>query len=155
MPAMHLTSVDFPAPLSPTKATTSPGLMARSTSWRTCTGPKLLFSPRISRSGSVTVFPPAGGRTIRPSGHLVLGRCDRRLLDARGGARGLDALADLGGRERTGVDHVHHVGLRDDMRRQQDRLQVVTRRLRAGELLQRQSGGSRVLAGDQGDRELG
>src|SRR3954471_16709828 len=108
MPAMHFTSVDFPAPLSPTNTTTSPGLMARSTAWRTCTGPKLLFSPRISRSGSVTVFPPAGGRTIRASGHLVLGRCDRRLVDARGGTRGLDALGDLGDLECARVDHVHH-----------------------------------------------
>src|SRR5438309_105323 len=49
---MHLTRVDLPAPLSPTSAVTSPARTAKSTSWRTCTGPKLLFTPWISRMGS-------------------------------------------------------------------------------------------------------
>src|SRR6185369_9382105 len=56
MPPMHFTSVDLPAPLSPTSEVTSPALAAKSTSFRTCTGPKLLFTPRSSRTGV-----PAGG----------------------------------------------------------------------------------------------
>jgi hypothetical protein len=55
VPAMHLTSVDLPAPLSPTSAITSPGLTSKSTSVNACTEPKDLVMPRSSRSGvSVT-----------------------------------------------------------------------------------------------------
>src|SRR6476660_8083843 len=53
MPAMALTRVDLPAPLSPTSAVTSPGYTWKSTSCRTCTTPKLLLTPRSSRMGSV------------------------------------------------------------------------------------------------------
>ena len=45
MPAMVFTSVDFPAPLSPTRATTSPGRTSKSTSLSAWTGPKLLLTP--------------------------------------------------------------------------------------------------------------
>src|SRR5690242_13283783 len=54
MPATHFTSVDLPAPLSPTSAVTSPGYTAKSTSWSTCTAPKLLLMPSTRRIGSVT-----------------------------------------------------------------------------------------------------
>src|SRR5215211_2444626 len=45
MPAMILTRVDLPAPLSPTRATTSPGRTSRSTPSSAWTGPKLLLTP--------------------------------------------------------------------------------------------------------------
>src|SRR3954469_20627872 len=137
MPAMHFTSVDLPAPLSPTSAVTSPGWTARSMSCRTWTGPKLLFRARISRMGSDNAFLLLVAGPYVVSGHRVLRRCDQLLLDAHRGALGLDALADVRDRERARVDHVHHVGLRDDLGREQQRLQVVLRRLRVVELAQR------------------
>src|ERR1700704_4788376 len=51
MPAMHLVSVDLPAPLSPTRAMTSPAETWKSTSWRACTAPKAFETPRSSRTG--------------------------------------------------------------------------------------------------------
>src|SRR6185503_2911716 len=51
MPAMHLMSVDLPAPLSPTRAITSPSRTSKSTSVSACTEPKVFDRPRISRSG--------------------------------------------------------------------------------------------------------
>src|SRR2546421_10822957 len=65
---MHLTSVDLPAPLSPTSAVTSPACAVKSTSRRTCTGPKLLLMPRSSSRGAalaVTV-PPSSPRWVTP-----------------------------------------------------------------------------------------
>src|SRR4051812_1802915 len=62
MPAMHFTNVDLPAPLSPTRAVTSPGYTAKSTSWRTWTAPKLLFSPSTRRIGSLTQTPTTQSR---------------------------------------------------------------------------------------------
>src|SRR4051812_7011659 len=50
MPATHLISVLFPAPLSPTRAVTSPGRTSKSTSRRTWTAPKLLLIPRRDSS---------------------------------------------------------------------------------------------------------
>src|SRR4029079_253556 len=71
MPAMHLMSVDLPAPLSPTSAITSPTRTSKSTSVSACTDPKVFDRPRISRSGvSVTgglrpmVEAPGGASTI-------------------------------------------------------------------------------------------
>src|SRR3954451_768306 len=49
---MHFTSVDLPAPLSPTSAVTCPAYAEKSTPFRTWTGPKLLLMCRISRMGS-------------------------------------------------------------------------------------------------------
>src|SRR5919198_2828988 len=60
MPATHLISVDFPAPLSPTRAITSPSRTSKSTSVSASTEPNDLEIPRISRSGlslTVPVFP--------------------------------------------------------------------------------------------------
>src|SRR3954451_11216027 len=55
MPDMTLTSVDLPAPLSPTSPTTSPALTWKSTSSRAWTAPKRLLTPRSSSSGAVAV----------------------------------------------------------------------------------------------------
>src|SRR4051794_34271280 len=112
-------------------------------SWRTCTGPKLLLRSRISRMGSVTDAPSWSSRWPDPMpgpATVSFGGAIRPLLDARAGAGGLDALADLGDRERARVHDVHHVGLGDDLGRQQQCLQVVVRRLRVGELGQGQAG---------------
>src|SRR3954466_1973011 len=49
MPAMHLMSVDLPAPLSPTSAITSPSRTSRSTSVSACTDRNDLKTPRSSR----------------------------------------------------------------------------------------------------------
>src|SRR5215211_1449230 len=51
MPAMHLISVDLPAPLSPTSAITSPERTSKSTSVNASTEPKLLRMPRASSVG--------------------------------------------------------------------------------------------------------
>ena len=50
-PAMILTSVDLPAPLSPTSATISPVYTSRSTCSRATTPPKVLRIPRMARVG--------------------------------------------------------------------------------------------------------
>src|SRR5674476_582912 len=52
---MILTSVDFPAPLSPTSATTSPGKTLIETSLRACTAPNLLPIPVSASTGSLPV----------------------------------------------------------------------------------------------------
>ena len=51
-PARTLTSVDLPAPLSPTRATTSPAWMSSSMSASACTAPNCLDTPRSFRIGS-------------------------------------------------------------------------------------------------------
>src|SRR6266704_483942 len=53
LPVRALTIVDFPAPLSPMSATTSPASMSKDalSSARTC--PKLRDSPRASSSGAI------------------------------------------------------------------------------------------------------
>src|SRR3954452_16830005 len=55
MPDMTLTSVDLPAPLSPTRPTTSPAPTLKSTPSRAWTAPKRLLTPRSSSSGAVAV----------------------------------------------------------------------------------------------------
>ena len=52
---MHLINVLLPAPLSPTRAVTFPAYTSRSTSFRTCTGPKDLLTPRKDRTAVVIV----------------------------------------------------------------------------------------------------
>src|SRR3954451_5190752 len=52
-PAIVFTSVDLPAPLSPTRATTSPGCTARSTSVSAWTAPNRLETPRSSSTGAL------------------------------------------------------------------------------------------------------
>src|SRR5712691_12283836 len=55
MPAMHLVSTDFPAPLAPANAVTCPAGRSRSTFVSAWTGPKCLSRPRtLSRGSAVT-----------------------------------------------------------------------------------------------------
>ena len=69
MPAMHLISVDLPAPLSPTSAITSPAFTSKSTSLSACTEPKLLEMPRSSSVGvSVAIAAFMKGRHGRRGG---------------------------------------------------------------------------------------
>src|SRR5436305_11873324 len=51
MPAIDLISVDLPAPLSPTRAITSPSRTSKSTSFSACTDPNDLETPRNSSVG--------------------------------------------------------------------------------------------------------
>src|SRR5690242_8781568 len=93
VPAMHLISVDLPAPLSPTSAITSPARTSKSTSLSASTEPNVLVMPRSSRSGcSVNVGisdrgggAPIGGRLHRSLGRLAvlleLADADVALLD--------------------------------------------------------------------------
>src|SRR5918999_1194446 len=95
IPAMHLISVDLPAPLSPTSAITSPFDTWKSTSNSAWTAPKLLETPTSSRTGvSVTfVSPPSptadpgAPRAGRPRDSLLkadlLGLVVPGVLDAR------------------------------------------------------------------------
>src|SRR3954471_3430238 len=50
-PEIVLINVDLPAPLSPTRATTSPAWTSKSTLPRACTGPKDLLTPRRRSRG--------------------------------------------------------------------------------------------------------
>src|SRR5437764_9981929 len=119
MPAMHLISVDLPAPLSPTSAITSPGRTSKSTSVRACTEPNDLSTPRSSRRGvSATggVFPitERRRRPIRaPPSKSIL----RRVL-----------LAELG------VRPVAHVALLEEARREQDLVVRLRDRLRGDQV---------------------
>ena len=61
LPVIALTIVDFPAPLSPINATTSPASTSKSASIRARTWPKLRERPRASRMG-VLVSAGASGR---------------------------------------------------------------------------------------------
>src|SRR5829696_7504584 len=54
-PAMVLTRVDLPAPLSPTRATTSPASTLNSMSLRAWTAPKRLDTPVIDSTGAEVV----------------------------------------------------------------------------------------------------
>src|SRR6266487_811115 len=59
MPEMILISVDLPAPLSPTRAVTSPAGAAKSTSLSACTAPNRLLTPRNSSMGVLAAtWPP-------------------------------------------------------------------------------------------------
>src|SRR5262249_38647117 len=62
---MHLIRVDLPAPLSPTRAITSPSRTSKSTSSRAWTEPNDLERPRIWRSG-VSLTVTEYGRWRRP-----------------------------------------------------------------------------------------
>src|SRR3954453_9060410 len=74
MPDMTLTSVDLPAPLSPTRPTTSPAPTSKSTPSRAWTAPKRLLTPRSSSSGAVAVA------VVLMSGTLSSGPRDARVL---------------------------------------------------------------------------
>ena len=101
-PESTLTSVDLPAPLSPTMATTSPRPTSRSMSVRAATAPKFLEIPRIESTGPLaapsgagaegrgvaftgltSVSPPGGGWK---AGGMPSGYGQRWRLDAGPGA---------------------------------------------------------------------
>src|SRR5207342_2038367 len=73
MPAMHFTSTDLPAPLSPRRAVTSPARTSRSTLVRACTGPNAFEIPcrRSSGWGAVSALTrpePRGAAGAAPCG---------------------------------------------------------------------------------------
>src|SRR5688500_18112000 len=74
MPEIVFTSVDLPAPLSPTRPTTSPACTSKSTPSSACTAPKRLLTPwRASRGPlAVTRLPPPGAPCPWPSGAPLL-----------------------------------------------------------------------------------
>src|SRR4051794_20163571 len=81
MPAMHLTRVDLPAPLSPTRAITSPLATWKSTPFSACTAPKLLWTSRSSSSAAapsltstLPLLSSARGRHVVASPPPPLGR---------------------------------------------------------------------------------
>src|SRR4051794_26612912 len=78
MPEIALISVDLPAPLSPTSATTSPAWTSKSTPVSASTAPNRLVTPFTSRSGLSGVAVAA----------VVTSRSSL-LLDSVLGARGL------------------------------------------------------------------
>src|SRR5918998_6577221 len=98
-PAMHLISVDLPAPLSPTSAMTSPCDTWKSTSNSAWTAPKLLETPTSSRTGVSVTFvsphspaaDPGASRAGRPRHSLL----KAHLLALRRHLSGADVL-DLG-----------------------------------------------------------
>src|SRR4051812_25993641 len=90
MPAMTFTSVDLPAPLSPTNATTSPGRTSRFTPSSAWTGPKLLLTPSRARTGlsgvmesSLLSFAGRGRRQPTPPA-VPMCLLDAGLLAGRG-----------------------------------------------------------------------
>ena len=66
LPESALTSVDFPAPLSPIRATTSPGLDVEITVLRARTLPKLRAAPYLPKPDSYLFPPPWGSGRSRP-----------------------------------------------------------------------------------------
>src|SRR3954454_13312619 len=83
MPAMHLISVDFPAPLSPTSAITSPARTSKSTSVRAWTEPKLFVIPFITRSGAGARAVSGGVAADGRSGATVIGEVSQKAQCAR------------------------------------------------------------------------
>src|SRR5215213_10718554 len=88
IPAMHLMSVDLPAPLSPTRAMTSPAATRKSTWYSAWTAPNRFEIPRSSRTGWLSV--------MRSQPCLVAQRRDRAGADVLALQRGvLDRLIDV------------------------------------------------------------
>src|SRR2546425_10104688 len=84
---MILISVDLPAPLSPTSATTSPADTSNWASVSACTAPNRLLIPRSSSRGV---------RASAADGSAIAEGAAIALFNVRGLTRGLVALADLG-----------------------------------------------------------
>src|SRR5881392_407946 len=116
---MVLTSVDLPAPLSPTSPTTSPALTSKSMSLSACTGPNRLLTPLSWRRGPLEfmlflslVGSPEAGWTAprrRPTGF----RRHSSRNPGRLAGRGVLGCADLaGGPEAVLHDRAGDVGLR-------------------------------------------
>src|SRR4051812_40168349 len=100
MPEMILISVDLPAPLSPTSATTSPAETLNWTPSSAWTAPNRLMMPCSSSSGVAAPVPAGAGSRFGVAIALAGLRATCRLFDRCGLARGLEALADLGHRVR-------------------------------------------------------
>src|SRR5918998_1449275 len=151
MPAMHLISVDLPAPLSPTSAMTSPLRTWKSTSNSAWTAPKLLETPTRSRTGvsSVTFVSPRSpsqrirGRPVRDAPGDSLLKAD--LLALRRDVAGADVLHL---REVGLADVLRDVVLGDRHRLEQDRRDVL------GLVVDRVLDTGRLLALGERDRQL-
>src|SRR3954470_14971132 len=91
MPAIALTSVDLPAPLSPTRPTTSPAWTAKSTRSNAWTGPNRLLTPSSSRSG-VSVVISARDSRFFAGGHVGPGAEFGGRDEAVGDHRALDVV---------------------------------------------------------------
>src|SRR5436305_15332090 len=85
IPAIALTSVDLPAPLSPTRPTTSPALTVKSTRSRAWTGPNRLLTPSSSRSGVPSAAISTGDSRFFAGGRVgagaEFGGADEPVLD--------------------------------------------------------------------------
>src|SRR3954463_9916428 len=106
MPAIVFTSVDLPAPLSPTKPTTSPDATSMSTRSSACTAPNLLLTPRSESKGwsafiSILSRSAGCGRAGEPARPHPPCLLDSRCL-ARRRVRG---RADLRHREEVVLHH--------------------------------------------------
>src|SRR6476661_5930586 len=135
MPAIVLTSVDLPAPLSPTSPTTSPAFTSKSMLLSACTGPNRLLTPFSCNRGAFEFMsdpfrswglPGAAAgwrpRATRPKRGTVSGSCDSRRL-ARGRVCG---RADLRGRPELVLDdRAVDVGLGDRHRSEDRRRHVL------------------------------
>src|SRR3954470_14524724 len=87
IPAMVFTSVDLPAPLSPTRATTSAGWTRKSTPSSAWTGPKLLLTPSRERTGWIELMTCTLFSACWPGGRPVSRPPCAPLLNARRLAR--------------------------------------------------------------------
>src|SRR5665648_391502 len=68
---MALMSVDLPAPLSPTSATTSPASTSKSTPVRASRGPNRLLTPFSARRGGAVVVAFMAGTCSSPNPLLL------------------------------------------------------------------------------------
>jgi hypothetical protein len=75
---MIFTSVDLPAPLSPSNATTSPAFTAKSTSRKASTAPKLLDRPSTARIGGLPGAILASGEPAGASSRSLMTPLYRR-----------------------------------------------------------------------------
>src|SRR5205085_4847983 len=136
MPATHLMSVDLPAPLSPTRAMTSPSRTSKSTSWSACTDPKLLETKRSSSVGEAVSFTGVfyhGGLSPFPQ-RAETGTVPTSVLLLLAELRVL-AVTDLAALQEAFLEEQLVVRLRHPDRRQQDRLRAADLAVHAGDLL--------------------
>src|SRR4051812_29417063 len=97
IPAMHLMSVDLPAPLSPTRAMTSPAATRKSTWYSAWTAPNRFETPRSSRTGWLSVI---GSDPCLRAEIRVLAGADVLLLEEPVLERHVDVVL----RDRDGVE---------------------------------------------------
>src|SRR5579884_2209331 len=144
MPAMHLISVDLPAPLSPTSAITRPESARKSTFVSASTGPKLFDTPRSSRSGvSLVVIGFGGSREGGANARASLPRSQLLLAVLR-----VVAGADVAPLDVAVLDRLLPVLLRDHDRR------LEGRRHHARAVAHLAVDAGRLAALDQRDRQL-